>query len=89
MEIFLTFFDGLNVGSSIAVKGNVVSSMNNNQSVEVNVKHTQSNAVPATDDHTTNNQDMEKAVFERIKENDQKQWKNSETNQGESLADDY
>ena len=59
------------------------------QSVEVNVKHTQSNAVPATDDHTTNNQDMEKAVFERIKENDQKQWKNSESSQSQNLADDY
>ena len=59
------------------------------QSVEVNVKHSQSQAVPATDDNTTNNHDMEKAVFERIKENDQKQWKNSESTQNMSLADDY
>ena len=32
------FFDSLNVGSSIAVKGNVVRSMNKNQNVEVNVE---------------------------------------------------
>ena len=59
------------------------------QSVEVNVQHNQSNAVPSSEDNTVNNQDMEKAVFERIKENDQKQWKNSENNQSQSLADDY
>ena len=59
------------------------------QSIEVNVQHTQSNAVPATEDNQTNSKDMEKAVFERIKENDQKQWKNSESNQGTSLAEDY
>ncbi|MBP5601288.1 MAG: VWA domain-containing protein [Treponema sp.] len=59
------------------------------QSVEVNVQHNQSNAVPSTEDNTADNHDMEKAVFERIKENDQKQWKNSESNQSQSLADDY
>ncbi len=59
------------------------------QNVEVNVQHNQSNAVPSTEDRSANNQDMEKAVFERIKENDQKQWKNSEQNQGDALADDY
>ena len=58
------------------------------QSIEVNVQHNQSQAVPTAEDNSIN-QDLEKAVFERIKENDQKQWKNSETNQGESLADDY
>ena len=58
------------------------------QSVEVNVQHSQSQAVPSAEDNSIN-QDLEKAVFERIKENDQKQWKNSEQNQGEPLADDY
>ena len=58
------------------------------QSVEVNVQHNQSQALPAAEDNSIN-QDLEKAVFERIKENDQKQWKNSETNQSEALADDY
>ena len=59
------------------------------QSVEVNVQHHQSNAVPASEDTTADNHDMEKAVFERIKENDQKQWKNSESSQAQNLADDY
>ena len=58
------------------------------QSVEVNVQHSQSQAVPSAQDNSIN-QDLEKAVFERIKENDQKQWKNSEQNQSDSLADDY
>ena len=58
------------------------------QSIEVNVQHNQSQAIPSTEDNSIN-QDLEKAVFERIKENDQKQWKNSEQNQGEPLADDY
>ena len=59
------------------------------QSVQVNVQHNQSNAVPSAENRNQNNKDMEKAVFERIKENDQKQWKNSETTQSTSLADDY
>ena len=58
------------------------------QSVEVDVRHNQSQAVPTTQENSIN-QDLEKAVFERIKENDQKQWKNSEAKQGESLSDDY
>ena len=58
------------------------------QSVEVNVQHNQSQALPAAEDNSIN-QDLEKAVFERIKENDQKQWKNSEASQSDSLADDY
>ena len=59
------------------------------QSVEVNVKHNQSNAVPSSEDNSVVNEDLEKAVFERIKENDQKQWKNSEASQSDSLAEDY
>ena len=59
------------------------------QSVEVNVQHNQSNAVPAGEDRNLNNQDLEKAVFERIKENDQKQWRNSESTQSQNLAEDY
>ena len=58
------------------------------QSIEVNVQHNQSQALPSADDNSIN-QELEKAVFERIKENDQKQWKNSEQNQGDALADDY
>jgi len=59
------------------------------QSVQVSVQHEQSKAVPAAQDQNMNNQDLEKAVFERIKENDQKQWKNSESTQSQNLADDY
>ena len=58
------------------------------QNVEVNVQHEQSQAIPSAQDNSIN-RDLENAVFERIKENDQKQWKNSESNQSESLADDY
>ena len=58
------------------------------QSIEVNVQHSQSQAVPSVDDNQ-DIQNMEKAVFERIKENDRKQWKSSETNQSQNLADDY
>ena len=58
------------------------------QSIEVNVQHSQSQAVPSVDDNQ-DMQNMEKAVFERIKENDRKQWKSSETNQSQNLADDY
>ena len=58
------------------------------QNVEVKVQHNQSQALPSVQDNSIN-QDLEKAVFEQIKENDKKQWKNSESNQSESLADDY
>ena len=33
--------------------------------------------------------EMEKSVFDRVKENDKKQWKNSESNETQNLADDY
>lgn len=39
-EINKKFFEKLNIGSSIAVKGKVVSSMNKNQSIEINVEST-------------------------------------------------
>ena len=58
------------------------------QSVEVNVRHSQSQATPTAEENG-DNKDMEKAVFERIKENDQKQWKNSEVNQAQNLSEDY
>ena len=58
------------------------------QSVEVNVRHSQSQALPAAEENG-DNKDLEKAVFERIKEKDQKQWKNSEVNQTQNLSDDY
>lgn len=59
------------------------------QSAEVDVRQNESKVTPSADDDDTNQPDMEKAVFERIRENDQKQWKNSESNQTQNLADDY
>lgn len=37
----------------------------------------------------TNQKDLEKAVFEHIKENDQKQWKNSETQSNANSVEDF
>ena len=56
--------------------------------VEEEVKHSESKTLPASEDKTSVS-DMEKSLFERIKENDKKQWKNSESNQSQNLADDY
>lgn len=58
------------------------------QQAEVDVKHSQSDMIPAQEEQSSS-QDMEKAVFQRIKENDQKQWKSSEPNQDQNLAGDY
>ena len=58
------------------------------QNIEVNVRHSQSQAVPSVEENQ-DVQNMEKAVFERIKENDRKQWKNSESNQTSNLSEDY
>lgn len=56
---------------------------------EVDVKQKESKITPATQETLPPPPDMEKAVFERIKEGDQKQWKNSEVNQDRNLSDDY
>ena len=45
--------------------------------------------VSSTTEDKTSVSDMEKSLFERIKENDKKQWKNSESNQTQNLAEDY
>jgi len=58
------------------------------QMEEAKVNQSESNAIPASENDTSA-PDLEKAVFKHIKENDQKQWKNSETNQSQNLADDY
>lgn len=55
---------------------------------ENKVNQNESNAIPATEQDSTI-PDIEKAVFQHIKENDQKQWKNSESNQSQNLAEDY
>ena len=48
----------------------------------------QSNEIQASQEEEAS-QNLEKAVFEHIKENDQKQWKNSEAKDSQSLAEDY
>lgn len=58
------------------------------QMLSGNGKQNETKTIPASDDKT-NIPDIEKGVFERIKENDQKQWKNSESNQSPNLAEDY
>jgi len=55
---------------------------------EEEVKHNESKSIPASESKTSV-PDMEKSLFERIKENDKKQWKNSESNQEQNLAEDY
>ena len=48
----------------------------------------QSNQIQASPEESTP-QNLEKAVFEHIKENDQKQWKNSESKDSSNLAEDF
>ena len=58
------------------------------QQADVEVNNKQSDVIPAQEEQSSS-QDMEKSVFQRIKENDQKQWKSSEPNQDQNLAGDY
>ncbi|MCR4734424.1 MAG: VWA domain-containing protein [Treponema sp.] len=58
------------------------------QEMEVNVKNNQNQSSPSNQEKS-NNSDLEKAIFQRIKENDKKQWKNSEESQAKNLADDF
>ena len=51
-------------------------------------KQNEAQAVPASQENQ-HNQDLENTVFNHIKENDKKQWKNSESNQAQNLSDDY
>ncbi|MCR4953271.1 MAG: VWA domain-containing protein [Treponema sp.] len=58
------------------------------QQQEVNVKNNQNQSTPASEEKSRNS-DLEKAVFERIKENDRRQWKSSESSQEKNLSDDF
>ena len=58
------------------------------QQSEAKGKQNQSNQIQASQDETPS-QNLEKAVFEHIKENDQKQWKNSESKTPSDLAEDF
>lgn len=71
--------------SSIEAKINFELSM---QGSSQSAKQNESNAVQGSSEES-DIKDIQNAVFERIKENDQKQWKNSESNQSQNLANDY
>ena len=58
------------------------------QQSEAKGKQNQSNQIQASQEEAAP-QNLEKAVFQHIKENDQKQWKNSETQNSSNLADDF
>lgn len=51
-------------------------------------KQNQSNQIQASQEEASP-QNLEQAVFQHIKENDQKQWKNSETKDSANLAEDF
>ena len=51
-------------------------------------KQNQSNQIQASQEEAAP-QNLEQAVFQHIKENDQKQWKNSETKDSSNLAEDF
>jgi len=71
--------------SKINAKINLELSM---QMIEAQSKQAQGQATPAAQEET-DIPDLEKGVFEHIKENDQKQWKNSETPDTQNLENDY
>ena len=73
--------------SSIEAKINFELSM---AQVSMKGKQNESQAIQASQPQTEENpQDMEKAIFQHIKENDQKQWKNSESSSDVNLAEDF
>ncbi|MCQ2592281.1 MAG: tetratricopeptide repeat protein [Treponema sp.] len=58
------------------------------QQVEENVNQAESKAIPASEESVAE-PELEKSIFERIREKDQQQWKNSESTQTSDLAEDY
>ena len=80
------FRKALEVDSSkIDAKVNFELSM---QQTDAKGKQNQSNQIQASPEESSH-KNLEKAVFEHIKENDQKQWKNSESKDPSNLAEDY
>ncbi len=55
----------------------------------VETKQNEATVIPTTTQTDSSKNDLEDAIFEQIKENDTKQWKNSETTQTENLANDF
>ena len=58
------------------------------QQQEIDVKKKQNQTTPASEEKSRNS-DLQKAIFQRIKENDKKQWKNSDDSQNKNLAEDF
>jgi tetratricopeptide (TPR) repeat protein len=58
------------------------------QQTDAKGKQNQSNQIQASPEESSP-QNLEKALFEHIKENDQKQWKNSESKGPSDLAEDF
>ena len=58
------------------------------QQIDAKGKQNQSNQIQASQEESSS-PNLEKAVFQHIKENDQKQWKNSESKSNSNLAEDY
>ena len=71
--------------SKIDAKINLELSM---QQTQAKGHQNQSNQIQASQEESSP-QNLEKAVFEHIKENDQKQWKNSESKDSTNLAEDF
>ena len=71
--------------SKIDAKINLELSM---QAADAKGHQNQSNQIQASQEESSP-QNLEKAVFEHIKENDQKQWKNSEPENTSNLAEDF
>ena len=70
--------------SKIDAKINLELSM---QQAQSKGQQNQSNEIQASQEEGPQN--LEEAVFEHIKENDQKQWKNSESKESSNLAEDF
>lgn len=58
------------------------------QMVEAESRQSTSEAIPASEE-SQQNEELENTVFQHIKENDKKQWKNSEQTMPQNLANDY
>lgn len=56
--------------------------------IQGDVRKNQVNAIPAAENNSRQ-PEVEDALFQHIKENDQKQWKNSETKQSVDYSNDY
>ena len=80
------FKKALEIDSShIEAKINLELSM---QQSDAKGQQNQSNQIQASQEEDSS-QELEKAVFEHIKENDQKQWKNSESTDTQNLSQDF